>query len=85
MTDKFESHRTGLSDPGTRHFLIVPSDTVDIDPKPRALYCRAAGTVVIRDEAGVDLPYTMNPGDQTIVRPVRVLATGTTGTYYGVV
>lgn len=66
-----------------RHFLIVPSDTEDLPIRPKALFCEDAGTVMIRDEGGVDLPYSMNFGDILPFRPVRVLATGTDGTFYG--
>lgn len=66
-----------------RHRQIVPSDSADQNPRPLAIYCHGAGTVVIRDEAGVDLPYAMTAGQVLPFRGVRVLATGTSGTYYG--
>lgn len=82
MADPFEGHSTGLTGPGLRHFLITPSDTVDLDPRPRLIYCAAAGTIVIRDAAGNDLPYTLERGDRLEFRGVRVMATGATGTWY---
>lgn len=69
--------------PADRHFLIAPSDTVDLSPIPRAIVCQAAGTITVRDGAGTDLPYTMVVGQIMPFRGVRVLATGASGTYYG--
>lgn len=73
--------RTSL-DAGYRHWWIVPSDTQDLPDAPRCIFCEVAGTIVIRDEAGVDLPYTLMAGQWLPFHPVRVLATGTTGTFY---
>ncbi len=81
--DNFQHHSTGLDSPATRHFAITPSDTADVNPRPRALYCRAAGDVVIRDAAWTDLTYTLAVGDVLPFRGVRILATGTTATLYG--
>lgn len=83
MADPFERHSTGLTSPAVRHFLIAPSNTVDLAVRPRLIYCAAAGTIVIRDELGVDLPYTCETGDRIEFRGVRVMATGTSGTWYG--
>lgn len=68
---------------GERHFEIVPSDTEDMPIRPRVIYCAEDGTAIVRDEAGVDLPYAMTAGTYLAFRGVRVLATGTTGTFYG--
>lgn len=69
--------------PADRHFAIVPSDSTDLAIIPRAIYCQADGTIVVRDAAGVDLPYTMLSGQVLVMRPARVLSTGTSGTFYG--
>lgn len=82
MADRFPVSDT-VSSQARRHAAIVPSDTTDLAERPKAIYCQAGGTVVIRDEAGVDLPYTMTAGQFLPLRGVRILATGTTGTYYG--
>ena len=74
---------TSLESPADRHFAIVPSDTVDLAIIPRALFCQAAGTVVIRDADGTDLPYTLAQGQILPFRGRRILATGTSGTFYG--
>ncbi|WP_244435567.1 hypothetical protein [Martelella sp. AD-3] len=68
---------------GEHHLAIVPSDTEDLPVRPRAIYCAEDGTAVIRDEDGVDLAYPMTAGTVLAFRGVRLLATGTTGTFYG--
>ena len=81
--DEFQSFTKGLSSPATKHFAIVPDDNADLPIIPRVIYCEAGGTVVIRDEAGVALPYTLASGDRIDFRGIRVMNTGTSGTYYG--
>ncbi|MEO0370464.1 MAG: hypothetical protein AAF231_03320 [Pseudomonadota bacterium] len=81
--DEFQSLTKGLSSPATKHFAIQPSDTADLPMLPRVVFCQTEGTIMIRDSEGVDLPYTMLAGDRLDFRGVRVLSTGTTGTYYG--
>ena len=66
-----------------RHDTVVPADGSDQDPIPDALYCTAAGDVVVRDAFGNDETYTLAIGDILPVRAVRVLSTGTTGTVIG--
>jgi hypothetical protein len=84
MLDRFASSAETRGDFGSRHVAITPSDSTDLTELPKALYCKSAGTVVVRDSAGTDLPYDMNAGDCLPIRPVRILSTGTTGTYYGI-
>ena len=81
--DEFQTFTKGLTSPATKHFAIVPDDNADLPILPRVIFCQTEGTIVIRDEAGVDLPYTLMAGDRLDFRGVRVLSTGTTGTYYG--
>lgn len=81
--DEFEGLSKGLTSPATRHFPITPSDTEDLPILPRVIYCQSAGTLMVRDADGVDLSYSMMVGDRLDLRGVRVLSTGTTGTYYG--
>lgn len=78
----FGNRAASESAQGRRHIQIIPNDAVDLVSPPRAIYCAAAGTIVIRDEFGVDLPYALTAGQVLPFRGVRVLATGTTGTYY---
>ena len=81
--DEFESFTKGLTSPATRHFAIIPDNDNDLPLLPRVIYCQAEGTVVIRDSKGNALPYTMSVGDRLDFRGVRVMSTGTTGTFYG--
>ena len=81
--DEFSELKKGLTSPATRHFVILPDDNADLPTLPRVIYCQSAGTVVIRDEAGVDLTYNLGAGDRLDFRGVRVLSTGTSGTFYG--
>lgn len=81
--DKFGSELPSITGPGTSHFAIAPSDTEDLPVLPRVIYCQADGDIVIRDRAGTDLLYSMIAGDRLDFRGVRVLATGTSGTFYG--
>jgi hypothetical protein len=84
MIDRYAETADTRSDFGTRHIQIVPNNSADLSELPKAIYCKAAGTVVVRDSAGTDLPYDMTAGQLLPIRPTRVLSTGTTGTYYGI-
>lgn len=81
--DEFATFTKGLTSPATKHFAITPDDDADLPILPRVIYCQAEGTVVVRDISGVELPYAMAAGDRIDFRGVRVMRTGTTGTYYG--
>jgi hypothetical protein len=81
--DEFETFTKGLTSPATKHFAIVPSDIADLPILPRVIYCQAEGTLFVQDDEGTVLPYAMRAGDRIDFRGVRVLSTGTTGTYYG--
>ena len=83
MSDPFGYHSRGLDSPATHHAAITPSDSTDLPVIPRVLYCAGAGTVAIRDRAGVALTYTLVAGDILPIGPQRVMATGTTATLYG--
>lgn len=78
MTDNFAGFAAGLSSPGETHYVVSPSDTADLDPRPRALKCVASGNVAVRDVTGADVVYPVEAGDVLEFRAVRVLATGTT-------
>ncbi len=77
MTDNFAGFAAGLTSPGETHYVVSPSDTADLDPRPRALKCIASGTVAVRDSVGTDVIYPVEAGDVLEFRAVRVLATGT--------
>lgn len=80
MTDNFAGFAASLTSPGEIHYMVTPSDTSDLDPRPRALKCVAAGNVAIRDVTGTDIVYPMEAGEVLEFRAIRVLATGTTAT-----
>lgn len=83
MPDNFSTHQRGLDSPGERHFAIVPSDAQAVDPRPRALWCQTAGDLAIEDAAGTRLTYAVQAGQILPLRPLKVMATGTTATVYG--
>jgi hypothetical protein len=83
MSDRFANVADTVSQQGRRHFTIVPSDAVDLLERPKAIVCTVDGTINLRDEAGVDIAYPMTAGQMLVFRPVRVLATGTSGTFIG--
>jgi hypothetical protein len=81
MSDPFAAHASGLDSPARRHFAITPADA-DLSVVPRALYCTAAGNVVVRDAGGVDVTYPMLAGDVLPFHAVQVRA-ATTATVVG--
>lgn len=81
--DPFSHHTRGLDSPASRHFAINPSDSTDLALRPRFLWVEAAGQVVLRDETGVNLSYTVAAGQILPFSPIRVMATGTTATVHG--
>lgn len=83
MPDYFKSEPVGLDSPFTRHFAITPSNTADMEDRPRAIRCDVAGTASLVDEAGTALTYNLAAGEIIAGRIVRVNATGTTATLFG--
>lgn len=79
----FGKYSRTLETPANKHFPITPDNANDLPVIPKVVYCRTAGDIVIRDVEGVDLTYTMEAGQVLLMSPVRVLATGTTGVFYG--
>lgn len=82
MVDKFSNAADSVSAQGRWHALIIPDDGDDLPVMPKAIYCHAAGTIVVVDAGGSALPYAMTEGQYLPFRGTRVMATGTTGTYY---
>lgn len=82
MTDAYASYARAPTQSARRHQAIVPSDATILDPQPTAIYCEETGVVVVEDEQGVSLSYTMTQGQHLPFRGVKVKA-ATTGTYYG--
>jgi hypothetical protein len=83
MSDNFQAHQRGLESPGDRHQAITPSDTLNVIPRPRALWVQAGGTLVLEDAQGVALSYMVQAGQILPFRAARVRATGTTATVFG--
>lgn len=83
MADNFASHGSGISGPADIHRAITPSDSVAVDPKPRALYCQTDGNISIEDRLGTVLPYAVKAGQVLPFRGTKIRATGTTATVYG--
>lgn len=83
MEDKFEGYAPGLESPATRHMQIAPSDTEDLPHRYRVIRCLTGGTAVVRDDAGVEIAYSVVAGESLIFRPARIMATGTTATLVG--
>lgn len=78
MADPFADYQKGLDSPADRHFNISPNDTADLVVVPRSIFVGIGGTLVLRDEAGQDVTYTVPAGMILPFRAVRVLNTGTT-------
>lgn len=80
--DRFDTMQDSLSSPSRAPFDVVPSDTVDLQPIPKALYVGTGGTVVIRGVgATADVTFKNVASGQVLdVRARLVKATGTTAT-----
>lgn len=77
----FQSYPPTLESPARRHFAITPADA-DLPIRPRSLKCLDGGTVIVRDEAGVDITYTLATGDLLEIMAVQV-RDGSTATVVG--
>jgi len=78
MSDPFDSDYVNLTSPAVSHYVVVPSDTAELPVRPRALFVNGAGTAVLQDKAGVAISYDLAAGAVLSMRPLRILATGTT-------
>lgn len=69
--------------PASVYFIATPSDTVDLPQSVKAIYCVTAGNVVLEDWAVTTNQTTlaMTAGQQINIRPRKIRATGTTGSY----
>lgn len=68
-----------LSAPASRFEEVTPDDSNDLDEVPKYLYIGAtAGDVVLVDKDGNEATFRGEAGQQILVRPRRVKATGTT-------
>ena len=78
MPDPFDTDYVNLTSPAVAHYVIAPSDASDLPVRPRAIYVNTAGTAVLLDNDGEAVSYDLAAGMVLSLRPVRVLATGTT-------
>ena len=78
MPDPFDTDYVNLTSPAVAHYAVVPSDTVDLPVRPRAIYVNASGVAALQDNDGEVVTYDVQAGAVLTLRPTRVLATGTT-------
>lgn len=80
MIDGYKNNGQDRSAPADIHFIITPAN-VDLEIKPRALYVISEGDLILRDQTGVDITYTVAVGLLPF-RPVQVRV-GSTATVVG--
>lgn len=78
MSDPFDSDYVNLTSPAVSHYQISPNDAADLPVRPRALFVTVGGTAALQDKGGVVVSYELAAGTVLSIRPLRVLATGTT-------
>lgn len=76
MADAWAGANMPIAGPGENHAAITPGSSA-IDPRPRALYVGGAGDVVIEDQRGVSVTYTVAAGAVIPFRAVKVTASTT--------
>lgn len=69
--------------PATRQKTLTPSNTVAIDPIPRALYVSVTGNVAIEDIHGNRVTYPSVPAHTRLDIRAKYLRTDTTATVIG--
>lgn len=77
MPDPFDTDYVNLTSPAVAHYAITPDDAADLPVRPRAIYVNASGTAVLLDNDGEAVSYEVTAGAVLSIRPVRVMATGT--------
>lgn len=78
MPDPFDTDYVNLTSPAVAHYVVTPSDASELPVRPRAIFVNTAGTAVMQDAAGEIVSYDLAAGAVLSIRPVRVLASGTT-------
>jgi hypothetical protein len=78
MPDPFSADYVNLTSPAVAHYVVTPSDSTDLPVRPRALFVQSAGTAALQDKGGQVVTYDLAAGAVLSIRPVRVLASGTT-------
>lgn len=66
-----------------RNWVQLSASTANLSPRPRAIFCQAAGTFTATGENGVALPFTLSAGQELPIQPVTVTAIAS-GTFYGI-
>jgi hypothetical protein len=78
-TDRFKNYNDGVADPARLAFVIVPSDSAEIDPLPKAIIVGVAGNVVLRAaDSTADVTIAALAGQIIPIRTRFVRSTGTT-------
>lgn len=84
MADPFRGQSVKREDPAVDWTLITPNDGADLAQRPRKLFIAATGNLVIRGNSGQSLTLTgLAANTQLNLSPLRVMATGTTATVWG--
>ncbi|MDP1026406.1 hypothetical protein Q5H91_04210 [Sphingomonas sp. KR1UV-12] len=83
MADPFNGVFSGVSDPGERASVVVPSDTTDLTETPKSIYVGTGGDIAMigDNEATGAAPViwrNVPSGACLPFRPRRIRATGTT-------
>ncbi|MCX8507730.1 MAG: hypothetical protein ORN49_02430 [Rhodobacteraceae bacterium] len=79
--DKFSDYPTSLTAPARDAVAVVPSDSVDLQMVPRALYVGQAGNLSVRLAEGTSLTFSNVPAGSFLPLRIKgVNATGTTAT-----
>lgn len=77
MTDPFNAHSTGLSDPVENASAITPSDSADLATSTRAIYVGTPGNLRASLVSGDVVTFQNLSGGWHPLRVSRVWATGT--------
>jgi hypothetical protein len=79
MADKFSSFSDAVDAPSRNVFLITLSDTVEINPMPKAIRADTAGVIVFRTvDSTADVTMSVGAGETLPFRVQFIRATGTT-------
>jgi hypothetical protein len=63
---------------------LTASDTVPLDPLPRAIMITAAGNVTVKGKSGNSMALTAVPANTILdISPTLLMATGTSATVFG--
>lgn len=80
VTDYFENHAAGTSDPASSAREIVPDDNMDLPFRPRSIYVAYGGDLRVQLDHGPVTFQNLPGGALLPIRPTRVYADSTTCT-----